>query len=188
MKIQSMALILILGACSFGGQKTVVEPVENRCDLSSVDTVLNGTEYTCIDIVDSDKTYGADYGDYTQAEYHLTERGEWAVSFDYGVIRGRSKCSGYWGDTNSKFDGVSSYFVAQLSELTSSEESARYCWCSMDGFSAKNGEDMNLSDSLWVFNGGYIVAPDCAISCAEACASNAKSQAPFRKVLFDVSR
>ena len=179
MKLKLIAMLLLLSACCGMGRNDTTESVAIP-DLSSVDVMVNGTEYAYIDILDDGKNFNG-------PQYNLTNNGEWAVGFDYGTVTGDAICSVRTGKYDKKYGNVYSYNVTQESELEYGDEDSRNCWCSVTGYRALDGGKQSLSESLWVYNSAYKSLSECAMFCTSSCAQNAKSEFSFRKVLYDVA-
>jgi len=147
-----------------------------QCSLSGIDTSINGTGFAFIKF---DGTASTDNGSTRKvpSTYNLSNNGEWAAEFEYGTIKGISRCStvgsGYsFGQTGNPSDDLN-------------QDGAKYCWCQITGFDAdKDGEYCPIVASLWVFAGDYGSAASCASGCASDCGFYARSIGALRVGLY----
>lgn len=111
---------------------------------------------------------------------YVTQAGDWAVKFSYGVIKGVARCSITNGTTDKVGDP--------------SDASGQYCWCKTTLFQ-KNGEsNWQNATSAWVFDyddGKTAQFYDdgstskCKESCTYNCAYNVIGHLKFREALFE---
>ena len=153
---------------TFGGWRVRVA----QCSLRDVDASIYGIDFGYIKSAIAQNNADT---------YHLTENGEWAAEFDYGVVKGISRCSTVG----------SGYTVGQTGEPIddTNQDGAINCWCKLTGFDAeKDGEYCNLS-SLWVFyRGDSSDTAGCVNNCVWRCGSNVSAFYDLRQAMFDVTQ
>ena len=125
----------------------------------------------------------------------MTQPGQWAAEFDYGIIRGIAKCSKKVGNNNTAtWNNDSSNWSATESVLTSFG-SGQYCWCRIDKYTKDNAE-CNFQSSNFVY---MTTTPsttnddwDCVRACSDWCGkyvskSGTKFSA-FRAALYSMTK
>ena len=97
--------------------------------------------------------------------------GEWADTFSYGTVKGKSLCS-----------STSGTFAQSGTPDESGTGDTRYCWCKATQF-----DNSPVSSASWVFRNDGGEMSDCAFNCAVNCASRVQRDSAFRGALFGVS-
>ena len=112
-----------------------------------------------------------------EATYGLTAgSGEWAVDFEYGIVKGIGICSLVGENTGNPTND-------------SSTDGAKYCWCEATHFDGnKKGFYLPVESSRWVFSNAYTNLANCTRYCANRCASDTKDTVGFRSVLYGVTQ
>ncbi len=150
-----------------------------QCSLSSLDATIEGiwelgmlhspnsSGSTC-SYWNSDTDVGSN--DCSDSYFDGFSVGEWAIGFNYGTIKGISKCSTKEGNTNGRaYDNNSSNWTATDSEITSTQD-GRYCWCKATNFMPNSGPSCVLSGSVWVLHPtDYDTTQACLANCGVSC-------------------
>ncbi|MBR3148142.1 MAG: hypothetical protein IKF41_02230 [Alphaproteobacteria bacterium] len=137
--------------------------------------VVAAPTYNYTPLISTDpNSYGYNDGRYSENADGLAN-GEWKATWtSYGTAKGTTKCS-VIGEDGSVEDFATSANI--------SDTAGGGCWCKLTGFTDNNNTTYNQS-SLWVFNGTYPSASDCAYDCAHNCADSVSFISDFRSVLF----
>ena len=147
-------------ACDVVGLNCNTGYHSERVYTSLLDDADNGSNYT--DFIEYEPNGEYEYGNSDYDRYDKFN-GEWDTWFNYGVVRGRSRCSydgGDYGDSDSD----------------PSDDDGYNCWCKTVKFNSNgsNQSTWSLADSDWVyvydFDGNE---SDCADECSYACAAGA---------------
>ena len=95
--------------------------------------------------------------------------GDWIAKFDYGVVRGESKCAKNKGDVS-------------YARVSSVQESGNNCWCKVSKYS--KGE-LGMTP-YWVYLQSYQGTgdSDCSQNCANLCAKEIIQVKAFREKVF----
>ena len=113
-------------------------------------------------------------------EYGLSAN-EWGVTFTYGIVVGKSKCSAKTGDNgNNLWGNSSSNWKATESELTSAGQGTN-CWCKPTRYTPAGGAQCYVSSTGWLFMSDMF---DCENSCAFWCMVTVLNTATFRSRMY----
>ena len=112
-------------------------------DLNAIIGTVAGDDY---DYDSSTMTFSVDYG-------------------SLGSITGRAQCSNQGGV--SPLDGTGEEITVQH---ILSDDTGRYCYCALDGYTPLGGEKQNLSAAYWVYNLDHSNVESCQGSCVFGCA------------------
>lgn len=102
---------------------------------------------------------------------YVTQAGNWAVKFSYGVIKGVARCSITNGTTDKVGDP--------------SDTSGQYCWCKTTQFQKEGESGWQNATSAWVFDYDDGSPANCAQRCTYNCGGNVIGHPEFRKALFE---
>ena len=151
-----------------------------QCSLSSLDATIDGIwELGMLHSQDAsgstcyywNSDTDADSNDCSDSYFDGFSAGEWAIGFNYGTIKGISKCSTKEGNTNGgAYDNNSSNWTATDSEITSTQDGG-YCWCKATNYTSNGGPSCVLSGSVWVLHPTEYDTQDCLANCAASCSS-----------------
>jgi hypothetical protein len=164
-------------------RRAVAAPTQ--CNLSNLDTSLTGIDYGSKQIVRNTNFYGEINVD----KYGLTQPGQWATEFEYGIIYGTGKCSVKQGNNNTyKWNNDSNNWATTENELTAAG-SGKYCWCKVEKYNTGNAE-CNNSSSNFVYLIVNNSPEDCFYFCPKWCAeylgyNNAMLDA-FRAAMYNM--
>ena len=179
----NIVILAFVAGCTYTGAG---DTVKESITLSIVDPEINGLDVGYIDIGNMH-----DNNSYNEDVYNLNRNGEWGTSFEYGVIKGLSRCSAH----NGKYDVVDGYNTDsslwssdEINLVNNSGKESTKCWCVITDFIPVDGVSQSLSDSLWVYNGTHHNASDCDFFCAYSCADNIKKDSDFRTAILSVSK
>ena len=100
--------------------------------------------------------------------------GEWALTFDYGTVKGSSRCSSTPGNT-----------YAQIGTPTDAE--GQYCWCKLTSYTPNTGNACNAGGESWVYSDPYGDSGSCTYNCGGTCASSVFYSNVFRAALYGQS-
>ena len=96
---------------------------------------------------------------------------EFRFEFSYGIVYGKSLCSGKTGNNYSfTFNGPSSNWSATQSELNSATGDATNCWCGVIGFKPMNTSRCSFLLPA-IFRTNFDSEAACASSCTMYCAA-----------------
>ncbi|MFQ6696183.1 MAG: hypothetical protein ACLRFQ_02750 [Alphaproteobacteria bacterium] len=176
-------------SCEYGGTFDVPTPTPREgyvftgwrvrlCSLSGLDTSIDAPEdatHYRWKPIDPTTTNA-----YTMADHFGTENssdlnnGEWAVTFSYGTVKGKAKCSSTKG----------SWYAPG----TPSDTKGHYCWCQATNYTPNGGNRCNVASPSWVYFDETWVedASVCAGNCAFGCAGVVYDPG-LRQALFGVS-
>ncbi|MFQ6703517.1 MAG: hypothetical protein ACLRFP_00315, partial [Alphaproteobacteria bacterium] len=176
-------------SCEYGGTFDVPTPTPRKgyvftgwrvkqCSLSGLDPSIDGTDdpthYRWKPISSSGYTMADAFGTENSSDLN---NGEWALTFSYGTVKGKAKCSNTKGDW--------------LTPGAPSDTSGQYCWCQATNYTPDGGNQCNIASPFWVFFNNYGTCDgnwcDCPFWCAGECSYNLVTNADFRGALFGVS-
>ena len=123
-------------------------------------------------------------GDYTmQNEFGTTDNsdlndGEWAITFDYGTVYGKSLC------TSSSLPDY--YSTGTPNESASGPN----CWCKVTQFKTTSGNILTAVSNPWSWYNNMIYDGEdhCERECASSCASGVAGNADNRTALYGQSQ
>lgn len=107
----------------------------------------------------------------SETTQYVTQAGDWAVEFSYGVIKGVARCSINSGTTDK---------VGKPSDT-----SGQYCWCQTTQFQKEGESGWQNATSAWVFDYDDGSPANCAQRCTYNCGYNVIGQFKFREALFE---
>ena len=140
---------------------------EDPCGLLAQDLNLTSSTYGDLRIWDGRLQKS---GAVTAATYGLSEPGDFGVTFDYGIVKGVTKCVAKQGKNSQRtWTNNSSEWKASDSEIMSASGEATDCWCKMTDYTSNNGIRCDVNSTSWVFFVHYDNNSMCIYDCADAC-------------------
>ncbi|MBQ6012199.1 MAG: InlB B-repeat-containing protein, partial [Alphaproteobacteria bacterium] len=147
------------------------------CSLSSLKPGIQGTAMSSV----SENGQVNNYNGSNAATLGLVNN-EWAVTFSYGVLLGKVKCSAKVGDNGGyMWSNASSNWKATESELDSAGP-GNYCWCKPTKFIPDGGSMCYVSSTNWLFFEEEV--DTCSSGCAYWCATQVFQTVSFRQRMY----
>ena len=117
--------------------------------------------------------------EYNEENSSDLNNGEWAVTFDYGTIKGVSTCSNRkgegWNDSDEFVDTVGGNMISgdALQPGQYGGTDAKYCWCKATSYTPNVNGNVGavcpLTSNSWVFWDEQKSSDFCAKGCAMEC-------------------
>ena len=161
---------------TFDGWTLYQAPATCPCSMPTVNTSTNGTTMVCLDLranpsdgkkVCTDNGLSAGAG-----TYGVTNPGEWAVNFSYGLVNGDALCSSTEGTDQNTGNPVAT--------------NGQHCWCRITSFTPSGGAQCSFSASSWVHVGKHDSYDSCGYQCSYECSYSVLNKEEWRGVFYAV--
>ncbi|MBQ7245272.1 MAG: hypothetical protein IJS34_02790 [Alphaproteobacteria bacterium] len=183
-----MQMPKLLIAIMFG----IVSTNASFADINGIDLDIDGSS----PISYSADGTNCDGGNLPECTSANLKPGDWLVNFSYGVVKGRSKCSGQNGLMLGEFGNITEneyryidkrIWTTDENMLDTAPGDKQYCWCKSNGlYSLKTDTNpkTSFSQAPWVFHPLMSDAQYCTRYCAEECTKTVKVKTSDRAAAF----